>query len=149
MKDSSILAGTLGAGFIGSFHSYSLAMQKLVKERHNVNLVLKCIADNDQKVRQKAKDRFGYLHDEEDWQKLITDNQINLFVNAAPNNLHLEPCKAFAKKGVPILCEKPLSGNADDALLMLKSAQQAGIVNTGIETPLDISPDSNPNIDPD
>ena len=129
MKNISILAGTLGAGFIGSFHSYSLAMQKLVKERHDVNLVLKCIADTDQKVRQEVKERFGYLHDEEHWQKLITDKQINLFVNAAPNNLHLEPCIAFAENGVPILCEKPLSGNADDALLMLRSAQKGGIVN--------------------
>ncbi|MDE0201819.1 MAG: hypothetical protein OXK73_05220, partial [Rhodospirillaceae bacterium] len=91
MSNQELVIGTLGAGFIGSFHSYSFAMQKLVKNRLPVAIRLKRIVDLDEATRNEVQDRFGYEETGDDWRAMFDRSGVNVFVNAAPNNLHMEP----------------------------------------------------------
>jgi len=129
MTDREIVVGTLGAGFIGSFHSYSVAMQKLVKNRLPAAIRLKTIVDLNEASRAEVIDRFGYESGGDDWRAIFDDPEVNVFINAAPNDLHLEPTVVAAKKGLPVLCEKPLAPTADDALAMWSAAESARIVH--------------------
>lgn len=129
MSNQNIVVGTLGAGFIGSFHSYAFAMQKLVKNRLPVSIRLKNIVDLDEATRNEVRDRFGYEQTGDDWRAMIHDPDVNVLVNAAPNNLHLEPTLEAVKIGVPVLCEKPLAPGADHALQMWSAAKSANIVH--------------------
>ena len=65
----------------------------------------------------------------DDWRALLDGSGINVFVNAAPNNLHMEPTVEAARRGMPVLCEKPLAHDADAAHEMWREADRAGIVH--------------------
>jgi len=56
MTGRDLVVGTLGAGFIGSFHSYGPAMQKLVRHRLPINLRRKIGVD----LRDKGQDEHGW-----------------------------------------------------------------------------------------
>ena len=129
MKNKDIVVGTLGAGFIGSFHSYALAMQGLVRHRLPINLRKKIIVDLNEAIRSEAADRFGYETTGDDWSAMLDDPEITMFVNAAPNILHPEPVLKAASRSLPILCEKPLAKDADLAFSMWQAAKQAGITH--------------------
>ena len=129
MSNQELVIGTLGAGFIGAFHSYSFAMQKLVKNRLPVTIRLKQIVDLDEATRNEVQDRFGYEETGDDWRAMLEGAGINVFVNAAPNNLHMEPTVEAARRGMPVLCEKPLAHDADAAHEMWREAERAGIVH--------------------
>ena len=106
MSNQELVVGTLGAGFIGSFHSYSFALQKLVKNRLPVTTRLKRIVDLDEASRNEVQDRFGYEETGDDWRAMFDGSGVNVFVNAAPNNLHREPTVEAARRGIPVLCEE-------------------------------------------
>lgn len=129
MTAKDLVVGTLGAGFIGSFHSYGLAMQKMVRHRLPINLRNKIVVDLDRKAREEVADRFGYESSGDNWHAMLDDPEINLFINAAPNILHPEPTIKAAGRKLPVFCEKPLAINAELAFSMWKAAEQAGIVH--------------------
>ena len=129
MSDRELVVGTLGAGFIGSFHSYSFAMQTLVRNRLPVTIRLKRIVDLDAAARTEVQDRFGYEETGDDWRAMLDGAGIGVFVNAAPNNLHREPAVEAARRGIPVLCEKPLAHDADASFAMWREAAAAGIVH--------------------
>ena len=52
--------GMLGAGFIGTFHSYALRLQSLIKSPPEVDLRLLVLADRDQKASETLIERFGW-----------------------------------------------------------------------------------------
>lgn len=48
-------------------------------------------------------------------------------VIAAPNQLHVENGLAAVKAGVPMLLEKPVSGDVESALRLVEAAEKAGV----------------------
>ncbi len=75
------------------------------------------------------QDRFGYEETGDDWRAMLDGAGVNVFVNAAPNNLHRDPAVEAARRGIPVLCEKPLAHDADASYAMWRAADGAGIVH--------------------
>ncbi len=120
--------GILGAGFIGTFHSYALRLQELIKEPPKATLQLKIVADRDQKARDTLVKRFGWEKGVDDW-RAVLDADIDIFVNAGPNVLHADPAIAALKSGKAVFCEKPLAMDAAEAFEMWKAAADAKAVH--------------------
>jgi predicted dehydrogenase len=126
MKELNI--GLLGAGFIGTFHSYALRLQSLIKEAPKASLRLKLVADRDQKARDTLIKRFGWEKGVDDW-RTVLDADIDIFVNAGPNVLHAEPSITALKSGKAVFCEKPLAMDAAEAFEMWKAAAEAKAIH--------------------
>jgi predicted dehydrogenase len=118
-------ANMLGAGFIGSFHSFALRMQELIKTRPAKKIALKTLGDLNEQTRKAVQDRFGWEETVSDWHGLVSDPAIDFFVNAGPNNLHAEPSIAALRNGKHVFCEKPLAEDSDKAFAMWKAASAA------------------------
>ncbi|MGF1503970.1 MAG: Gfo/Idh/MocA family protein, partial [Anaerolineae bacterium] len=59
---------------------------------------------------------------------LLADDTIDAIYNPLPNNLHAEWSIAAAEAGIPMLCEKPLALNADEAQRMVDAFEQHGVL---------------------
>jgi predicted dehydrogenase len=121
--------GMLGAGFIGMIHAYALRNVELVKQRPDPMPRLVSVADLDRDARARCRDRFGWADDTADWQAVVADPRVGLFVNAAPNHLHLDPTVAAAKAGKHVFCEKPLAQDADTAFRLWSETAHTGVVH--------------------
>lgn len=111
-----LVVNQLGAGFIGSFHSFALRMQSLIKQPLPAAVRLREVVDLDEKAKAEVIRRFGWEAGGTDWKKITQDAEAHIFVNAGPNNLHADPTIAALASGKHVFCEKPLAENADRAL---------------------------------
>ena len=126
MKDLRI--GLIGYGFMGKAHSnayrrvpnfFSLEYQP----------VLKAVCGRDKEKAQAFANQWGYESVETDWRKIIDRKDIDAVDICTPNNTHKEIALAAAKAGKMILCEKPLSMNAEEGREMVKAVESAGVPN--------------------
>src|SRR3954447_17595125 len=118
----------LGAGFIGTFHSYALRLQQLIKTAPAAQLRLKRVADRDQKALDTLIRRFDWEKGVDDWRAVIADD-IDVFINAGPNVLHAEPSITALKAGKAVFCEKPLAMNGAEAFAMWQAAAAAKAIH--------------------
>lgn len=116
------VVGMLGAGFIGSFHSFALRMQELIKKPPKQSIELKLLTDLNEATRTAVQKRFKWQKTGSDWRTIIEDPGINIFVNAGPNNLHAKPSLLAFEAGKHVFCEKPLAEDAENAFAMWKAA---------------------------
>jgi predicted dehydrogenase len=72
-------------------------------------------------------ERYGWRESLEDWRSLVTRSDIDLLVNAGPNQLHAEPSICAAQNGKHIFCEKPLARTAEEAFSTFKAVESAGV----------------------
>ncbi|MEM3693173.1 MAG: Gfo/Idh/MocA family oxidoreductase [Candidatus Bathyarchaeia archaeon] len=77
----------------------------------------------------EAARRFGYEGYYTDWRAMLKDERIQIFDNAAPNNVHAEPCIAAAEAGKHVISEKPLAPTAEESKRMLEAVRRAGVKN--------------------
>jgi predicted dehydrogenase len=121
--------GMLGAGFIGMFHSYAMRNLEIVKVRPSLMPRLLILADASEERRRRCQQRFGWQVTCDDWRQIVTDADVGLFINAAPNNLHLEPSVLAARNKKHIFCEKPLAPNAEQAYRLWCDVAQTGVIH--------------------
>jgi predicted dehydrogenase len=121
--------GMLGAGFIGSFHSYALQLQSLIKRPPAAAIRLSVLADNNRANRDAVQARFGWERAVDSWEEVVQDPGLSIFINAGPNLLHRQPTIAALEAGKHVFCEKPLAMDAPEAFEMWRAAQTAGLVN--------------------
>jgi predicted dehydrogenase len=121
--------GMLGYGDMGRAHSNGyLQMPYIFWPPPAVPKLVKLCGRNEELVRKAAK-RFGFSRYCMDWKDLVSDKDIDIFVNVGPNNIHAESCIAAAKNGKHIVCEKPLGRNKEEARQMLDAVKKANIKN--------------------
>jgi len=121
--------GMLGAGFIGMMHSYALRTLELARSRPAALPALVTVADVDARARDRCRDRFGWKDAATEWQAAATDAQVGMFINAAPNHLHLDPTLAAARAGKHVFCEKPLAPDAATAFRLWSETAKTGVVH--------------------
>jgi predicted dehydrogenase len=90
---------------------------------------LQTIADVRSELAESAVTQYGWGTATDDWRSVVEDPSIGLFDNAAPNDLHVEPCIAAAERGKHILCEKPLARSAAEAHRIWRAADEAGVLH--------------------
>lgn len=74
-----------------------------------------------------VKDTFGFTSATEDYKVLLETPGLDGVVVASPHTLHYEHALAALKKGLHVLCEKPLTTNAEQARELVDEAEHQGV----------------------
>lgn len=126
---AAIRVGQLGAGFIGKVHSLAYRNAAASQRPIGARVELRAIADARPELAEAAVSQYGWGDSAPDWRALVTDPEIELFDNAAPNTLHAEPCRLAAEQGKHILCEKPLAPTAAQAYETWQAVERTGVLH--------------------
>jgi len=124
---TTIAIGMLGAGFIGQMHSLTFGSASFAKPEPRLSGRLIMLAETDRKLAAEIQQRYGWEAITDDWQKVIDNPEIELFINSGPNDAHAEPTIAAATAGRHLFCEKPLARTADEAFAIWQAAEKAGV----------------------
>lgn len=128
MTKTHVRLGMLGGGFIGQLHSLAFRNAGYSRAEPAVSAELVTLAERDAKLAAEVSDRYDWSSTTADWQDLLNQD-LGLFVNAGPNDLHLEATVAAAEAGIPVFCEKPLASTAAEAHQLWTSVRQAGVMH--------------------
>lgn len=101
---SPIRIGIAGLGRSG----YKLHAKGLTRAGLGEKFQLVAVADEILDRREEAAQEFG-VRSFADYRELIADDQIDLFVCALPNKLHVEACIRALEAGLHVICEKPVA----------------------------------------
>ncbi len=123
----SIGVGMLGYAFMGKAHSNAYKTLPYMTWPPPYMPELVAIAGRNEEAVSEAARRFGFEGYVTDWRQLVSDDRIQVFDNAGPNNLHTEPSIAAAEAGKHVICEKPLGRNADESYDAWKKVDAAGV----------------------
>jgi predicted dehydrogenase len=55
------------------------------------------------------------------------DDRIDVAIVVTPNHLHFEPCRLFLNLGIPVICDKPLVNDLDEARKLVNLAEEKGV----------------------
>ena len=125
---SKIMVGLLGAGFIGQMHALALRNAATSMWEPKIHVLPKILAEVDLELCTKVGERFDWEECTENWEEIVDDSEIDLFINAGPNHIHAQPTIAAAKKGKHVLCEKPLASTADEAFQIWDKVSETGVI---------------------
>jgi predicted dehydrogenase len=119
--------GMLGYAFMGKAHSN--AYRKIAYMTWPPPLVprLVAIAGRTEDAVAEAARRYGYDAYVTDWRELVASDDIEVFDNGGPNNLHAEPTIAAAEAGKHVICEKPLARTADESFEVWQRVAATGV----------------------
>ena len=119
--------GMLGYAFMGKAHSN--AYRKIAYMTWPPPLVprLVAVAGRTEEALAEAARRYGFEGYVTNWRELVENDEIELFDNGGPNNLHAEPSIAAAEAGKHVVCEKPLARTADESHEVWQRVAAAGV----------------------
>jgi predicted dehydrogenase len=121
--------GMLGHGFMGQAHSRALTALATLEEEPRAVPRLVSICGRDRPALERARARWGWGEAVNDWRSQCADERIDVFDNAGPNALHLEPTLAALGAGKHVVCEKPLGRTAGEARRLWQEAARARVVH--------------------
>ncbi len=113
--------GVIGAGAIATL-GHIPGFSKLP----NVQVVAIC--DTNRQRAQEAATKFNVPQVYEDYQELVSNNDIDAVSVGLPNALHAPVTIAALEAGKHVLCEKPLATTVEDGRAMVAAAEKAGKV---------------------
>lgn len=119
--------GMLGYAFMGKAHSNAFKTLPYMVYPPPALPRLVGICGRDEAAVNEAAARYGYERAYTDWRRLVEDDDVLLFDNGGPNDLHAAPCIEAAAAGKHLLCEKPLGRTAEESKAMLDAAEAAGV----------------------
>jgi len=124
----SIGVAVIGAGMAGRGHAaaYRAATSLYGSDLPEVRLV--SIGDVNSAFGQAAANRFGFERTDSDWRAIADDPKIDAVSVVVANQLHREIVEGLLAAGKHVLCEKPLSDTIEDAVAMVKAANEASSV---------------------
>ncbi len=118
MVQKTLRVGVIGLGLIGSLHA------RIVAECANAQLV--AVTDLREETAHATAKRFGCAA-YTDFRKMCDQELLDAVCICTPDEFHLENAEYAAKKGLHLLVEKPLAANGDQAEMIVKHAEQAGV----------------------
>ena len=108
--------GIIGCGNVSQTYLYTL--------NKNPNSEVVAVADpNLQKTEQKVAP-FSKIKIYQDYLNLLDNEELDAVVISTPHYLHRSQAKVCAKKGLDILCEKPLATNLKDTEKILEDCKR-------------------------
>ena len=122
---SKIMVGLLGAGFIGQMQALALRNAATSMWEPKIHVLPKILAEVDFELCTKVGERFDWEECTENWEEIVDDSEIDLFINAGPNHIHAQPTIAAAKKRKHVFCEKPVAVDAAGVRSVIESAKIA------------------------
>ncbi len=118
------MPNTLRWGILGTAH---IAPAFIKGVRQSTNGVVAAVASRDaQRARAWAEQQdiprsFG------SYESLLESGEVDAVYIPLPNSLHVEWCIRSLRAGVPVLCEKPLAANANEARQIQRVAEATGL----------------------
>jgi predicted dehydrogenase len=119
--------GMLGYAFMGKAHSNAYRKISYMTWPPPLQPQLVSIAGRDEQAVAEAARRYGFAEHVTDWHAIVADEQVGLFDNVGPNNLHAEPTIAAAEAGKHVICEKPLGRDAAESYETWQRVEAAGV----------------------
>src|SRR4051812_9748216 len=114
---------------IGILGAAKIAPAALIKPARQVNDVeVAAIAARDRAKADKFARKHGIATVHESYDALLADPSIDAVYNPLPNGLHGKWTIAALEAGKHVLCEKPFTANADEAVTVAAVAQRTGLV---------------------
>ncbi len=116
---------TARLAFIGAGWWATSNHMPLLKKREDVELVGVCRLGSEALLQ--VQERFGFKYATEDYQQLLDTCELDGVVVASPHTLHFEHASAALKRGLHVMCEKPLTTQADQARELVRLADINGV----------------------
>ncbi|BDZ49327.1 dehydrogenase MviM [Frondihabitans sucicola] len=126
MTKTTVRVGQVGAGFIGQMHSLAFNNAGFSQRQPSIAANLVALADRSVEAREAAASRYGWSATYGDWTDVLKQD-LGLFINAGPNDLHFDPTIGAAQAGIPVFCEKPLASSAGVAHELWKAVAATGV----------------------
>ena len=119
--------GVLGYAFMGKAHSNAYRKIGYITWPPPLMPRLVAVAGRTEDAVASAARRYGFERYVTDWRELVESDEIELFDNSGPNNLHAEPSIAAAEAGKHVVCEKPLARTAEESYDVWQRVAAAGV----------------------
>jgi predicted dehydrogenase len=111
--------GFLGYRFMGRAHANALSrLPMFFPEAPEVEREV--LVGRDEEALEEAVDQLGFNGYATDWEAAI--DEVDVFYNLGPNNLHADPSIAALENDVHVFCEKPLAHTREAAEAMVEAA---------------------------
>lgn len=114
--------GMLGYRFMGQAHSNALARLPMFFD-DIPDVERDVVIGRDEEALAAAADQLGFSRTSTDWRDVV--DEVDIFLNLGPNNMHAEPSIAALESGAAVLCEKPLAATLESARDMRDAAADA------------------------
>lgn len=121
--------GVLGYDGVAKAHLLAIARAAAIFWPPPVRPVLVALAGRSADRAEQAARRYGAQTAYTDWRQLIDNKQIQVLINAGPNEVHADASIAAASRGLHVICEKPLARTAEEAAQMRDAAVASRIVH--------------------
>jgi predicted dehydrogenase len=119
--------GMLGYAFMGKAHANAYRTIPYMTWPPPLVPRLVAVAGRTEEAVAEAARRYGFEEYATDWRNLVSNDEVELFDNSGPNNLHAEPTIAAAEAGKHVICEKPLARTADESYGVWQRVAAAGV----------------------
>lgn len=119
MSDNELRVGVVGAGKMGADH-----VRRLDARTSGTRLV--AIGDPDLEQAKHAASGIDGCRTERDPMAVIGDSEVDAVVLATPGITHEPLLLACVERGIPVLCEKPLTPDSKSALRIVEAEQARG-----------------------
>lgn len=104
----------IGAGSMGRTHAYAIKNIPFYYKDLPFLPVAHTICSRTPEKCEKMRDEYGFIFSETDYEKVLSNPEINIIDICTPNIYHYEQIKAAFEHGKHVMCEKPLVVNEDE-----------------------------------
>jgi myo-inositol 2-dehydrogenase/D-chiro-inositol 1-dehydrogenase len=111
--------GLIGAGLMGSDHA-----ERLSTAASGAQLV--AVSDPDTARAEAVADSYVGVRTIGDARELVSSDDVDAVVIASPGSVHEEQVLACIEHGKPVLCEKPLTMDAESSLRLVRAERESG-----------------------
>src|SRR5919205_2151901 len=122
--------GLISVGWMGKLHTRAYQAMPSIYPELGLACRLVIAADTAKDRVEYAQDVLGYARGSTDYQKVLTDPDVDVVSICAPNMLHREIGVAAAKAGKPFWIEKPVGRNAQETAEVAAAAREAGVATS-------------------
>jgi len=116
---------TARLGFIGAGWWATSNHMPALRDRDDVEFAAVCRIGADE--LQRVKSEFGFQEATEDFEKLLEISDLDGVIVSSPHGAHYEHAIAALRRGLHVMCEKPLTTNADEARELVAEAKRQGV----------------------
>ncbi|MGX9787217.1 Gfo/Idh/MocA family protein [Mycobacterium sp. MMS18-G62] len=116
----------LRIGILGAARIAPMALIKPAKR--NAEVVVAAVAARDPSRAKAFAAKHGIARVHESYQALVADPEVDAIYNPLPNSLHGRWTRAALNAGKHVLCEKPFTANAAEALEVSELSAKSGRV---------------------
>ena len=115
----------LRIGALGAARITPTALLRPARALPEAEVVAVAARDPARARRFAARHGIGRVH--ASYQALLDDPEVDAVYNPLPHGLHCEWSLRALEAGKPVLCEKPLAANEEQALRMAEAAEKTGL----------------------